>query len=121
MWWGATRVVASTMPSSLGRRGRRDVATPHQSAANPTGRADLTAGRPAPRNPSAVEHEPAQLVAQPLVVKHEIPNLERKLSTLPLALQAAGRLAVVLRRSRLGRPDRVGRRTQLVGRHLAHR
>src|SRR5437762_11454750 len=108
MWWGATRVVASTMPSSLGRRGRRGVATPHQSAANPTGRADLRAGRPAPRNPSAVEHEPAQFVAQPLVVKHEIPNLERKLSTLPQALQAAGRLSLVFGRGGPHGPDRVG-------------
>ena len=70
---------------------------------------------------SAVEHEPAQLVAQPLVVEHEVPDLRGELSALPLALQAAGRLALVLGRSRSRGPDRVGRGTQLVGRHMAHR
>src|SRR5947208_1556001 len=69
---------------------------------------------------SAIEHEPAQLVAQPLVVEHEIPNLKGELGPLPLALQAAGLLAPVLRRSRLRRPDRVGRGTELVGRHMAY-
>ena len=74
-----------------------------------------------PGTGSAIEHEPAQLVAQPLVVEHEIPNLKGELSTLPLALQAAGLLALVLSRSRPRRPDRVGRGTELVGRHMAHR
>src|SRR5439155_4854230 len=63
----------------------------------------------------------AQFVAQPLVVEHEIPNLERKLSTLPQALQAAGRLSLVFGRGGPHSPDRVGRRTELVGRHMAHR
>src|SRR5690242_6742213 len=36
---------------------------------------------------SAIEDEPAELVAQPLVVKHEVPDLRRELSALPLALQ----------------------------------
>src|SRR4029453_151147 len=79
------------------------------------------AGRPPPRTGSAIEHEPAQLVAQPLVVEHEIPNLKGELSTLPLALQAAGLLTLVLSRRRPRRPDRVGRGTELVGRHMAHR
>ena len=42
-----------------------------------------------------VEREPAQLVAQPLVVEHEFPDLVGELGALPLALQAAGRLALV--------------------------
>ena len=70
---------------------------------------------------SAIEHEPAQLVAQPLVVEHEIPNLMGELSTLPLTLQAASRLALVLSRSRPRRPDRISPGTELVGRHMAHR
>jgi hypothetical protein len=70
---------------------------------------------------SAIEHEPAQLVAQPLVVKHEIPDLNGELGTLPLALQAAGVVPLVLSRGRPGRPDGVGRSTELVGRHMAHR
>ena len=44
-----------------------------------------------------------------------------ELGALPLALQAAGRLALAFRRRRSRRPDRVGRRTELVGRHVAHR
>jgi len=70
---------------------------------------------------SAVEREPAQLVAQPLVVEDEFADLVGKLSTLPLALQAAGLLAFVLGRRRPCRPDRVGRGPELVGRHMAHR
>src|SRR5439155_8659543 len=69
---------------------------------------------------SAVEHEPAQLVAQPLVVEHEIPNLKGELSALPLALQAAGFLSLVLGRSCLRRPDRVCRGAKLVCRHMAY-
>ena len=38
---------------------------------------------------------------------------------LPLALQAAGRLALVFGRGRSRGPDRVGRRTEFVGRHMA--
>lgn len=70
---------------------------------------------------SAIEHEPAQLVAQPLVVEHEFSDRVRKSGALPLALQAAGRLALVFRRCRSFRPDRVGRSTKLVGRHVADR
>jgi hypothetical protein len=69
---------------------------------------------------SAVERKPAQLVAQPLVVEHKFSDLVGELSALPLALQAAGRLALVLSRCRPRRPDRVRRSTELVGRHMAH-
>jgi hypothetical protein len=37
---------------------------------------------------SAIEHEPAQLVAQPLVVEHEFSDFAGKLGALLLALQA---------------------------------
>jgi hypothetical protein len=70
---------------------------------------------------SAVEHKPAQRVAQPLVVEHEFSDRLGKLGALPLALQAAGRLALVFGRCRSRRPDRVGRGTKLVGRHMGHR
>jgi hypothetical protein len=81
------------------------------------------AERPARRERalSAVEGKPAQLVAQPLVVEHELSDLAGELSALPLALQATGRLALVFRRCRSRRPDRVGRSTQLVGRHMTNR
>ena len=44
-----------------------------------------------------------------------------ELGALPLALQAASRPALVFRRCRSRRPDRVCRGTKLVGRHMAHR
>ena len=70
---------------------------------------------------SAIERKPAQLVAQALIVEHEFSDLVRELSALPLALQAASRLALVFSRCCPRRPDRVGRSTELVGRHMAHR
>ena len=70
---------------------------------------------------SAVERKPAQLVAQPLVVEHKFSDLVGELSALPLALQAASRLAFVFSRCRPRRPYREGRSTELVGRHMAHR
>ena len=69
---------------------------------------------------SAVEREPAQLVAQPLVVEHKVTDLPGEPGALPLALQAAGRLAVS-GRCRSRRPDRVRRSAELVGRHVTHR
>ena len=68
---------------------------------------DGAASNPAacrPRAVSAVEREPAQLVAQPLVVEHEVADLVGQLVALPLALQAAGLLARRLRALPLGRP-----------------
>jgi len=44
-----------------------------------------------------------------------------ELGALPLALQTASRLALVFMRCRSRAPDRVGRGTKLVGRHMAHR
>jgi hypothetical protein len=70
---------------------------------------------------SAVECKPAQRVAQPLVVEHKFSDLVGEFSALPPALQAASRLALVFSRCRPRRPDRVGRSTELVGRHMAHR
>jgi hypothetical protein len=70
---------------------------------------------------SAVEGKPAQLVAQPLVVEHKFSDLVRELGALPLALQAASRLALVFNHCRPRRLDRVGRSTELVSRHMAHR
>ena len=70
---------------------------------------------------SAVEYKPAQLVAQPLVVEHKFSDLVGELGALPLALQTAGLHAVVFRRCRPRGPDRVGRGSEFVGRHMAHR
>jgi hypothetical protein len=71
-------------------------------------------------NGSAVERKPAQRVAQPLVVEHKFSDLVRELGALPLALQAASRLALAFSRCCSRRPDRIGCSTELVGRHMAH-
>src|SRR5438445_13636503 len=76
---------------------------------------------PRERAVSAVEHKPAQLVSQPLVVEHKFSDLVGELSALPLAFEAASRLAFVFSRCRSHRPDRVGGSTELVGRHMANR
>jgi hypothetical protein len=64
--------------------------------------------------------EPAQLVAQPLVVENELSDFVGKLGARPLAFLAASRHPIVLKRCRARRPDGVGRGTQLVGCHVAH-
>ena len=69
---------------------------------------------------SAVERKPAQLVAEPLVIEHELSDLVRELGALPLAFHAAGRLALALTSCRSRRPDRLGRGSELVGRNMAH-
>ncbi len=77
------------------------------------------------RQPSAVEHRPADVVSQPLVVQHKLANRLRKLFALPMALQPAGAFGPTLGRSRTRGSDRVGSRAELVsgdvrdGRRLA--
>src|SRR5258705_4597296 len=73
------------------------------------------------RDGSAVEGERAQRVAQPLVVRHEIPDLLGEWATLPAALDAACCRALVFSRCRPRRPDRIGCGSELVGRNVAHR
>jgi hypothetical protein len=70
---------------------------------------------------SAVEDKPAQLVAQPLVVEHEFPDLRGELGALPLALQTAGVRALAFSGRRARSFDRIGRCSEFVGRHVAHR
>ena len=89
---------------------------------SPSGQRSLrrTRSGSAPRA-SAVEGEPAQGVAQSLVVEHKFSDLAGELRPLPPALQAASRLALVRSRCRPRRPDRVGRRSELMGRNMTHR
>ena len=63
---------------------------------------------------SAVEHRPAQVVAQPLVVEHEVADPVRELVTLPAALTSSRSLAFAGGRGCTRRLDRVGSRTGLV-------
>lgn len=70
---------------------------------------------------SAVEHEPAQFVAQALVVERQLPDLGGQLIALKPALPASGGLALGIGRCRLDGPDGVGRGPKLVGGHVADR
>ena len=70
--------------------------------------------------PSAIEYEPTDFVAQLLVVKHEIPDFARKLCTLPLTFQATCFVTLTF----IGRCtrgfDRVSRSTKLVGCYMCN-
>src|SRR3712207_4272463 len=63
---------------------------------------------------SAVEHRPADVVSQPLVVKYQVADRLRKLITLPLALESPCGLALATRRGSSGGFDRRGGRPELV-------
>ena len=78
-------------------------------------------GFPEPTRRSAVESEPAQLVAKPLVVEHEFTDLVGKLCALPPAFDATSRYILAFGSGRAGCPDRVRRSAELVGCHVAHR
>jgi len=67
---------------------------------------------------SAVEHRPAEVVSQPLVVEHERANLRCKLIALPPALESSRTPALRLWRCRAGGPDGIGGRTELVRRDV---
>ena len=60
------------------------------------------------------------MIAQPLVVKHKLPDFVWKLLTLPLAFPAAGLFTLSFRRCGLHGPDRIGRRAQLMRCHVSH-
>ena len=45
---------------------------------------------------SAVKHRPADVISQPLVVKHELANCVRELVTLPSALESPSGLGFAL-------------------------
>ncbi len=60
------------------------------------------------------------MIAQPLVVKHELADLAWKLRALPTTLRPTGIVPFILRSCCACGPDRVGRRTQLVGCYMSH-
>src|SRR5690242_8495494 len=63
---------------------------------------------------SAVEHRPADFVAQPLVVEDELANRLRELVALPPALQSPGALSLSVWRGSSCGLDRIGGRAELV-------
>src|SRR5215207_9632939 len=79
------------------------------------GRADQSS------RPSAVEHRPAELVAQPLIFQDEVANRIRELFALPPALEPAGALTLADGGGRTRGLDRVGRSTELVCGDMRHR
>src|SRR5256712_3315341 len=67
-----------------------------------------------PRRRLAVEHRPADVVPQPLVVEYELANRLRELVALPPALESPCALALSFRRGSTCGLDRIGGRTELV-------
>jgi hypothetical protein len=63
---------------------------------------------------SAVEHKPADVAPQPLVVEYEFANRLRELVALPPALESPCALALSFPRGSTCRFDRIGGRTELV-------
>jgi hypothetical protein len=63
---------------------------------------------------SAVKHRPADVIPQPLVVKHELANRFRELVTLPPALESSCAIGLAFRHGSTRGLDRIGRRTELV-------
>jgi len=63
---------------------------------------------------SAVEHRPADVVSQPLIIDDEFTNRIWELFTLPPALEPAGAFALAFRGCRAGRFDSVGSRAKFV-------
>jgi hypothetical protein len=84
---------------------------------------DRAPGAPRGRRESApaVEHRPADLVAQPLIVQDEFADRFRQLFTLPTTLEPAGARAVGSGGRRTRGLDRVGRGTELVRGDVRHR
>src|SRR5438552_170040 len=81
----------------------------------PTPRTDALVGqRRRPDMVSTVEHRPADVVPQPLVVEYELANGLRELVALPPALESTGAVALSLWRGSTCGLDRVGSRTELV-------
>src|SRR5258708_6921800 len=63
---------------------------------------------------SAVEHRPADVVPQPLIVEHELANRLRELVALPPALESPCAFGLSFRRGSACGFDRICGRTELV-------
>lgn len=103
-----TGCLASRAPRSL---------EPHEFARAGRSRAFGHSGPPRHWHPdasSAVEHRPADVVSQPLVVEDELTDRSWELVTLPSALASPDALALVIRRAGTCGLDCVGGGTELV-------
>ena len=70
--------------------------------------------------PSAVEHRPADLIPQPLILQDKFANRSGELLALPTALEPAGALTLVSGCGRTRGFDGVGRSTELVCSDMRH-
>src|SRR5690349_16177594 len=89
---------------------------PHSAGVADQGRAGLALylTRLRPDASSAVEHRPANVISQPLVVDDELANRLRELVALPSALASSRILCLPVRCGSLHCLDRVGGRAELV-------
>src|SRR5919202_6568218 len=69
---------------------------------------------------SAVEHRPADVVSQPLIIQDQFADRVRELFTLPSAFEPPGVLTLAFRSSCTRRLDRVGRRSELMRGDVRH-
>jgi hypothetical protein len=67
---------------------------------------------------SAIEHKPAQVISQSLIVQHKLENRIRQLLALPLAFKPAGALGLTLQRSGSNRLDCVSCSAEFVRGHM---
>jgi len=70
---------------------------------------------------SAVEHRPADVVSEPLIVQDQLADRIGQLLALPLALEPAAALGVALEGSCRSRLDRVSSSTEFVCGHVPDR
>jgi hypothetical protein len=105
---------------SMARRSRTSARGDMGSPTQPKRRIGCFAAAPPVRSAlceglgSAVEHPPADVVAQPLVIEDELANRVRELVALPLAFHSPRRLTFAVRRGSAYGFDRVGGRTELM-------
>ena len=104
-----------TRYSALNRVRRQHIALAASARSACSGSADK------PSRPSAVEHRPADLVSQPLILQDEFANRIGELFALPTALEPAGALTLASGGRRTRGLDRVGRSTELVCGDMRHR
>src|SRR5512135_113222 len=74
-----------------------------------------------PSRPSAVEHRPADVVSQPLILQDELANRIGELCALPTALEPAGALSLAPGGGCTRGFDRISRSTELVCGDMRHR
>ncbi len=92
-------------------RGERSCESDGRHSRSPIGH---RAGASDPTLRSALEHGPADVVPQPLVIKDEIADRRRELVALPLAFQSRGSPGLPFRHGSTCGSDRVGGGTKLV-------